>query len=93
MATVRIPDDLNDRLKAAAAKAGQSVTAYVLAACEQRLTGTAPAPPAPAARTATAKRPGARVSRARQTGPASCPHPAGRRIDGVCMACGSKPAR
>lgn len=49
MATVRLGDDLNGRVKAAAARAGVSVTVWVAEACEARLGGR---PVLPAARSA-----------------------------------------
>lgn len=78
MATVRIPDDLNARLKAAAAEAGVSATQFVLDAVRARLDGP-PAPEPPRARQ--------RATAARPAG--SCRHPVGRRVGGICLACGT----
>lgn len=99
MATVRLADDLNARMKAAAAKRRPpvSVTVLVAEACEQLLAGPAsPPPPAePAARAADAPRATTTLARARRStgvrGPVACLHPVGRRIGGVCMACGARP--
>lgn len=102
MATVRLADDLNARMKAAAAKRRPpvSVTVLVAEACEQLLAGP-PAPPpaapapAPAARAPEPQASSTTLARARRPtgirGPVACPHPVGRRIGGVCMACGARP--
>lgn len=99
MATVRLGDDLNARLKAAAAKRRPpvSVTVLVAEACEQMLAGPA-TPPPPAARASEpeparstlsrARRPTTRSSR--QQGATPCSHPIGRRIAGTCLVCGAK---
>lgn len=101
MATIRIPDDLNDRLKEIAGRRGVSATSVALDAIRQALDGTPPAP-SPAPEPARAPAPpappaerGARVARPRsrmqlpgaRTGP--CPHPVTRRIGSTCSACGA----
>lgn len=92
MATVRIGDDLNDRLKrhAETRTPPVSVTQLVAEACEGLLAGTVAKTPEAKTRAARAAGPST-VSRARSqavTGVASCSHPVGRRIGSTCMACG-----
>ena len=101
MATVRLPDELNERAKAAAAAAGVSATAFVVAAVEAALVARSEAAmparqdkhehgPDPYRRRSTVKRPPAQ-RQAGQQRPERCPHPPGRRIAGRCMVCGATP--
>jgi len=103
VATVRLSDDLNARLKHEAdqRRPPVSVTALVAEACEQLLAGPPPAPPT-APEPARAPEPAAArssLSRARRTtgrssnrqpGATPCSHPIGRRISGTCLVCGAK---
>ena len=105
MATVRLQDDVNDRLKAtAAADPERSVTQLVDHLLRIGL-GMVPAPaatvdrprePAPAAAPAarapgraSVGRPGGRARGATRVTSSSCTHPIGRRIGNVCAVCGT----
>lgn len=96
MATVRVADDVNVALKAMAAAdpAGRSVTQIVDDVLRHHVGLATTGPdPAPAARArASVGRPRARAARAPRD-PAlagqKCPHPVGRRIGNMCMACGA----
>lgn len=101
MATVRVPPELNDRLKDHD-RGGLSVTAWVVDTIERRLDGrlveagseparsTSPKPsPGAATQPATVSRAGSRKASSKATG-SGCLHPPGRRIGRVCMACGAE---
>lgn len=99
MATVRISEDHNDRLKAIAAKREMSVTQLVAEAVDRLLDAPAPVARASGPRdvrpsSATVSRAGQRrrPSKAVASGvaqrPSECLHPVGRQIGGVCMECG-----
>lgn len=102
--TVRVADDVNDRLKALAAAPGEtrSVTQIVDAVLRRHVglvAEPAPSPPVdsadlapslPRAR-ASVGRPRPRGARARpdSQAEAKCTHPIGRRIGKQCAACGA----
>ena len=83
--TIRIDDDVNDALKAAAARRkGISATKLANELLKQGLGLAVPA-------TAGAARPArARPRRHLEDTPSCPPHPPGRIINGTCMACGGK---
>ena len=104
-ATVRVADDVNDRLKALASAPGEtrSVTQIVDAVLRRHVGLVAEPPPdrtpvdsadlapsLPRAR-ASVGRPRARGARARpdSQAEAKCTHPVGRRIGNQCAACGA----
>jgi hypothetical protein len=97
--TVRITDEVNEAMKALAKAdhSGRSVTQLVDEALRRRAGLVVAGGPTPVARArpATMTRPRARRPQPEQVTsgvkPSQCSHPVGRRIDGVCMECGSKP--
>lgn len=86
MATVRVDDDLNEALKAAAVKANLSVTKYVNAALRRDLTGP---PRRPAPDVPPSVRPKVIRGGRREAPTEKCPHPPGRRLGNQCAACGA----
>lgn len=84
MTTVRIPDDITEALKAKTGR-GQSVTGLIEVVLRQYLDDGALRAPAWRAAAPAAPRP-----TAQDTCP---PHPPGRILDGICMACGRAASR
>lgn len=91
--TVRIEHDVNDALKAQAARPGETRSVTQLADHHLRHglgLATTPAGDQPRARPARVSSPRARRTSGGPTPPGKCSHPIGRRIGDHCAACGAK---